>query len=391
MFVRFRLLVLLLSVTAALTLAATAAACLDPANDDPCTWQLQWEGYIQEDMTYNAWFPQVPDEDQPLSTEKPSGIVASGTITMKDPWPDLLNSTDLMVYYADTSFILDWNITLTYPDAENPLLFDSSNSTIVFKPNNQIANIFLKVSMPRMTISYTYWDQPGSAIGFLGELSFVHNTEDITFQYFAYEYVLGAPYAIVDIKKTSDLYGSRDDIDPVWIGDDWRWERFPYDIAWNPEYGDNRPGPLPPEFDIGFSAFNITEAKVKFKDNPNDDEFKIKGQFVLGDSNNGIDPVNEEVTVNVGTSSIVIPSPFSFAEETAGRFKFNGTVNGSDVEMNIKKSGFNTFDFKIKVKGTDLTDTSNPVDVGLTIGNDAGTTNVRLKGVLMFGNKHKHK
>jgi len=33
------------------------------------------------------------------------------------------------------------------------------------------------------------------------------------------------------------------------------------------------------------------------------------------------------------------------------------------------------------------TDTSNPVDVGLTIGDDTGTANVRLKGELMSEKK----
>ncbi len=136
-----------------------------------------------------------------------------------------------------------------------------------------------------------------------------------------------------------------------------------------------------------FSIFNITEAKVKFKDNPNDDKFKIKGEFVLGDGNNGIDPIIEDVTVNVGTSSLVIPAPYSFVEEKAGVFKHKGMINSTDVEIEIKTKDYVTYNLKIKVNSTDLTDTSNPVDVGLAIGDDTGTATVRLKGELMFENK----
>ena len=133
-----------------------------------------------------------------------------------------------------------------------------------------------------------------------------------------------------------------------------------------------------------FSTFNIIEAKVKFKDTPNYDEFKIKGEFVLGDGNNGINPILEDVAVNVGTSSIVIPAPYAFVEDKAGVFKYKGTINSTDVEIEIKTKDYVTYSFVVKVKGTDLTDTSNPVDVGLTIGDDTGTANVRLKGELMF-------
>ncbi len=138
---------------------------------------------------------------------------------------------------------------------------------------------------------------------------------------------------------------------------------------------------------IDFSTFKITEAKVKFKDNPNDDNFKIKGEFVLGDGNNGIDPINEDVNINLGTSSIVIQAPYSFVEDKAGVFKYKGRINSTDVEIEVKTKDYVTYNIKAIVKGTDLTDTSNPVDVGLTIGDDTGTATVRLKGELMFENK----
>jgi hypothetical protein len=129
-------------------------------------------------------------------------------------------------------------------------------------------------------------------------------------------------------------------------------------------------------------AIDITEAKVHFKDKPNDDKFKIKGEIVLGEGNNGIDPIVEDVIVNVGTSSLVIPAPYSFVEEKAGVFKYKGTINSTDVEMEIKAIDIDTFSFKIDVKGTGLTGTANPVDVELIISDDAGKTSIRLNGIL---------
>ncbi len=41
--------------------------------------------------------------------------------------------------------------------------------------------------------------------------------------------------------------------------------------------------------------------------------------------------------------SVVIPSPFSFDEKTAGKFKFKGIINGAEVQMIIEETDFNLF------------------------------------------------
>ncbi len=130
------------------------------------------------------------------------------------------------------------------------------------------------------------------------------------------------------------------------------------------------------------ATINLKEVKIKFKDKPNNDKFKIEGGFTLGKGNNGIDPIVEDVIVNVGSSSIVIAAPYSFEEEKAGVFKYKGIINSTDVEMEIKTKDYVTYNFKVKVKNVDLTDTANPVDVELNVGDDTGKTNIRLKGEL---------
>ncbi len=143
-----------------------------------------------------------------------------------------------------------------------------------------------------------------------------------------------------------------------------------------------------PPSTIGFSTFTLKKTMVKFKHTPDNDEFMVKGKFVLGEGNDGINPVNEDVTVNVGTSSIVIPSPYLFVEETAGKYKFEGKIDGVDVKMKIVGT-FDTFNFKIMAKGVDLTGTPNPVDVELIIGDDIGQSSIRLKGELNSWKKGK--
>ncbi len=84
----------------------------------------------------------------------------------------------------------------------------------------------------------------------------------------------------------------------------------------------------------------------------------------------------------VGTSSLVFPAG-SFMP-VGSRFDFAGTVGTAVVNMRIaEKSG--EVKFSLMAKGVDLTDTSNPVGVSFQIGDDAGETSVRLKGVLNLG------
>ncbi len=139
---------------------------------------------------------------------------------------------------------------------------------------------------------------------------------------------------------------------------------------------------------LEFSDFTLKKAMVRFKHIPNNDRFVVRGKFVLGGDSEGINPVDDNVTVNVGTSTIAIP-PGSFVEHPAGtgRFRFIGPINGAYVRMKIRWIDDNTFHFRIMVNGVDLTGTANPVLVRLVVGDDIGQSSVRLKGEL---SKHKH-
>ena len=133
-----------------------------------------------------------------------------------------------------------------------------------------------------------------------------------------------------------------------------------------------------------FADFTIVDADIEFDTNFTvDDSFKVEGQFTLEGTSNGIDPLSEDVVVTVGTSVVTIPA-VSFTEDEPGSFEFEGPINGADVKMEIEQIFGVTFQFKVEAETIDLTDTANPVDVELVIGDDSGTTTVRLEGELQF-------
>jgi hypothetical protein len=108
------------------------------------------------------------------------------------------------------------------------------------------------------------------------------------------------------------------------------------------------------------------------------DEFEMTAIFTLDPNNNGIAPLTEAVTVQVGTFATTIPAG-SFTQKK-GRFTFEGVIDGVKLEAVLRSLILgNDYEFKVEGKGADLTGTENPVTVGLTIGDDSGSKTIRAK------------
>jgi uncharacterized delta-60 repeat protein len=125
---------------------------------------------------------------------------------------------------------------------------------------------------------------------------------------------------------------------------------------------------------VPFSAFRA-KLKIAVAPEANDDAFKMKARFTLGDDSNGINPLSEDVTLQIGTFSTTLPAG-SFIEAAKRRFEFEGVINGVAFEAVIQSFSHGQFLFKIESQGADLTGTVNPVPGILTIGNDTGSTSV---------------
>lgn len=125
---------------------------------------------------------------------------------------------------------------------------------------------------------------------------------------------------------------------------------------------------------VPFAAF---AAKVNITLDPlaNDDAFQVKATFTLGTGNNSIAPPTEDVHLQVGTFFSTIPAG-SFKLDKKGRFKFDGVIDGVALEAKIQPLGGVNYEFKAQGQFAHLTGTVNPVTVGLTIGNDGGSTSV---------------
>lgn len=104
--------------------------------------------------------------------------------------------------------------------------------------------------------------------------------------------------------------------------------------------------------------------------------FGLSGKFALGAGNNGISPPNEAVTLQIGNYSATIPAG-SFVKTATGAYVYEGSAGGAALRIRIAPgatSGRYTLD--VEGRGANLIGGGRRVTVGLTIGDDLGTTTV---------------
>jgi hypothetical protein len=106
-------------------------------------------------------------------------------------------------------------------------------------------------------------------------------------------------------------------------------------------------------------------------------EFLLNSVFTLGNASNGIDPLYEAVTFQVGglPSGLLTKAipPFSFIFTGPGDYSFTSVTDAVTMNVLIKLTSGKTYTFQAAAT-TNLTEIKSPAKVTLTIGNNTGTT-----------------
>ncbi|MHB8577171.1 MAG: hypothetical protein ACYDCQ_17805 [Dehalococcoidia bacterium] len=113
------------------------------------------------------------------------------------------------------------------------------------------------------------------------------------------------------------------------------------------------------------------------------DAFQVKATFTPGPGSNGIDPVTDALTLQVGSFSVTIPAGSFKAERDDNgknqRFTFAGAIGGVRLQVTLRPIGGGRWEVAATGEGAKLAGTRSPVTVSLAIGDDLGTTRVVLK------------
>jgi hypothetical protein len=101
--------------------------------------------------------------------------------------------------------------------------------------------------------------------------------------------------------------------------------------------------------------------------------FVLRELFTLGAVSNGINPLTQNLTLQIGTFSVTIP-PGSFKQITMRIYVFQVVINGVDLRVQILALSNTIYALAAEGKNVNLSGLTNPVTVVLTIGNNRGST-----------------
>jgi hypothetical protein len=134
---------------------------------------------------------------------------------------------------------------------------------------------------------------------------------------------------------------------------------------------------IDPIFFKAVVAILFDNFSVKLRVKSSNGSFRLNSAFSLGAG--GIDPPIQDVTLEIGSYSVTIPSG-SFTQKHQS-YTYKGTVEGVSLRMKITLRKANTCVVSASGKSANLRGVANPVTVTLSIGNSTGsaTVNANIK------------
>jgi YVTN family beta-propeller protein len=132
---------------------------------------------------------------------------------------------------------------------------------------------------------------------------------------------------------------------------------------------------IPPPQAVPFQSFSA-RLDIDLGRKPNYSSFNLGSSFILsGTAKNGIHPETEPVKLQVGPFIATIPAG-SFRQREERSYTFAGVIDSVRLEAKIELRGGFRYEFHAEAKGPNLSGTTNPVQVSLGVGGNAGVTSV---------------
>jgi hypothetical protein len=95
-------------------------------------------------------------------------------------------------------------------------------------------------------------------------------------------------------------------------------------------------------------------------------------------ANDAIQPDKEPVQLQVGPFIGTFPIG-SFKPHGDRTYTFVGVINGAEVRATIERTGVRRYRFRADAEDTNLAGITNPVQISLSVGDNAGLTSVKAR------------
>jgi YVTN family beta-propeller protein len=131
-----------------------------------------------------------------------------------------------------------------------------------------------------------------------------------------------------------------------------------------------------PPVGVPFLSFNA-KLDINLGRKPTRDSFDLESRLILsGAANDEIHLEKEAVKLQVGPFMVTIPAG-SFRRHQDKSYTFEGVIDGVVIAAKLELTGSLRYTFRAEAIGANLNGITNPVQVSLGIGNDAGMTSVK--------------
>jgi YVTN family beta-propeller protein len=135
---------------------------------------------------------------------------------------------------------------------------------------------------------------------------------------------------------------------------------------------------LPPPQGVQFPSFDAS-LKIHLSKKTNDDTFELESSCTLNSSaNEAIQPDKELVKLQVGPFIGTLPIG-SFKPHGDRTYTFAGTINGAELHATIEGTAAERYRFRADAKDINLAGITNPVQISLSVGDNAGLTSVKAR------------
>lgn len=133
---------------------------------------------------------------------------------------------------------------------------------------------------------------------------------------------------------------------------------------------------IPPPQGVQFLSFSA-RLKLHLNKKTSNDAFQLQSSFTLnGSTSDAIQPDKVPVKLQVGPFVDTFPIG-SFKPRGDRSYTFAGVINGAELHATIEQTGTQRYSFRADAKDTNLSGITNPVQISLSIRDNAGLTSVK--------------